>query len=778
MTDTPRAGEAERESIDLTTCDREPIHIPGSIQPHGALVALLEPGLRPVSVSASITAFTGLAPQDALATLPRDWMTPDTLLRLERALQGEDLALLNPVRIDIAGPAGAHSCDGILHRHDGLAILELERRGNDDSPPSEIFRSVRGAIRRLQAAADLREACEVAAREVRRITGFDRVKIYRFGADWSGRVIAEDRVESIPSLRDFHFPASDIPAQSRALYTANPVRIIPDIGYTPSPLLPDRNPVTGGPIDLSFAVLRSVSPIHVEYMVNMAVYGAMSVSIARDGRLWGLISCHNKLPRFVSFEIRQACELIAQVLTWQIGVLEEAEVIHHSMRVRSVQHRLLYELGGAEDLQAGLARSGQEMLGLMDASGLALCGADGITIFGRTPAKAQVFDLVKWLAPAGSREVHETDRLPAEHPPAAEYAGLASGLLAVPLGRSSENYMLWFRPEVAQTVTWGGDPHKPVRIGPHGGRLQTRASFDAWREEVRGRARPWQNHEVVAAIEIRDLVVDVILGKADELERVNRELARSNDELESFAYVASHDLKEPLRHIEAFAGLLKELLPQDAEARLGTMVDGIEASSRRLRALINDLAEYSRVGRQARPLAPVDLDDVLDEVRDDLKPVIQETGARVTSQHLPEVMCDRSQIRQLLQNLVSNAVKYRDPGRPPAIEVRAIAVPGVAVQSWARAAAPGEFERAGADHRKLVRIEIADNGIGFEDKYCEQIFEPFQRLHGPDEYEGTGIGLAICRKIVQRHGGTITAESRVGEGSTFMFTLPLCNPEG
>ena len=338
--------------------------------------------------------------------------------------------------------------------------------------------------------------------------------------------------------------------------------------------------------------------------------------------------------------------------------------------------------------------------------------------------------------------------------------------------------MLWFRPEVAQTVTWGGDPHKPVRIGPHGGRLQTRASFDAWREEVRGRARPWQNHEVVAAIEIRDLVVDVILGKADELERVNRELARSNDELESFAYVASHDLKEPLRHIEAFAGLLKELLPQDAEARLGTMVDGIEASSRRLRALINDLAEYSRVGRQARPLAPVDLDDVLDEVRDDLKPVIQETGARVTSQHLPEVMCDRSQIRQLLQNLVSNAVKYRDPGRPPAIEVRAIAVPGVAVQSWARAAAPGEFERAGADHRKLVRIEIADNGIGFEDKYCEQIFEPFQRLHGPDEYEGTGIGLAICRKIVQRHGGTITAESRVGEGSTFMFTLPLCNPEG
>ena len=168
---------------------------------------------------------------------------------------------------------------------------------------------------------------------------------------------------------------------------------------------------------------------------------------------------------------------------------------------------------------------------------------------------------------------------------------------------------------------------------------------------------------MVAASEIRDLVVDVILGKADELERVNRQLARSNDELESFAYVASHDLKEPLRHIEAFAGLLKELLPRMPRGGWASWSRASKASSRRLRALINDLAEYSRVGRQARPLSPADLDAVLAEVLADLKPVIQETGAQVTSQHLPEMLCDRSQIRQLLQNLVSNALKYRDPGR-------------------------------------------------------------------------------------------------------------------
>ena len=321
----------------------------------------------------------------------------------------------------------------------------------------------------------------------------------------------------MPSLFDFCFPTSDIPLQSRQLYTKRLIRIIPDIGYTPSPLVPNRNPLTGGPVDLSFALLRSISPMHVEYMENMAVYGAMSVSILRNGQLWGMIACHNRLPRFVAFEIRQACELIAQVLTWQIGMMEESAIIRHSARGRAIQTRLLHELDGARDLRAGLGRSSEELLGLLAASGLALVGADGVTVFGRTPAEEQIISLVNRLDRGDWRDVFETDRLATVFPEAAAYAETASGVLAVPLGRTSPNLMLWFRPEVAQTVTWGGDPHNPVRIGPHGDRLQTRASFAAWCEEVSGRSRPWQAHEVVAAIEIRDLVVDVILGKTEEL---------------------------------------------------------------------------------------------------------------------------------------------------------------------------------------------------------------------------------------------------------------------
>lgn len=752
-----------RLALDLTECDREPIHIPGAIQPHGYLFVVSETDLRIASVSANVEDLLRQPPASLLNVPIAHYLTAASAARLTHALHGGDPAAINPIRLDVVTPDGERTFNGILHRHDSIVILELEPR-DESRYTNEFFRSVRVAIRRLQTAADLPTACWIAASEVRRITGFDRIKVYQFAADWSGQVIAEDRDSGIPSLLDFHFPSSDIPAQSRALYTINPVRIIPDIGYRPSPLVPDINPRLGGPIDLSFSVLRSVSPTHLEYMVNMGMHAAMSISIVRDNRLWGMISCHNLTPRFVSYEVRQACELIAQVLTWQIGVLEEAEIVRHSVRMRAIQNRLLHELGDEQGLTAGLSRVSEEMLALMGASGFALCSFDGVAAFGRTPSDDEIQALASWLSHRESRGIFQTQQLSASFPEAEVYSDIASGLLAVPLGRASTTLMLWFRPEVAQTVTWGGDPHKPVQIGPRGRRLQTRASFEAWREEVRDRSRPWRSHEIVAAEEIRDLVVDVILGRAEELENANRELSRSNDELESFAYVAAHDLKEPLRHIEAFAGLLNDLLLPEARSRLSLMVNGIEASSRRLRALINDLAEYSRIGRQARPLQPVDLNQILTEVLSDLKPMLQDARAEVVSEPLPTVLCDGSQIRQLLQNLISNAVKYRDAERLPHVTIAAT------IDS------PPPAAPAGANVRR-ARITIADNGIGFDEQYREQIFEPFQRLHGPDEYQGTGIGLAICRKIVHRHGGTISATSRVGEGSVFTFTLPLCDQD-
>jgi two-component system, chemotaxis family, sensor kinase Cph1 len=751
MTDLPlAAGE-----VDLTECDREPIHIPGAIQPHGLLVAFTD-DLRIVAASENLPDLVGLQPQQILDRPIAELLDADTGNHLRRSLFDPDGIADAPVPIRFA-PRTETEFTGVWHRHDGLILLEVETPEPETSESHAFFSRTSGAIRRLQAARTLETACAAAAREVREVTGFDRVKIYRFGSDLSGQVIAEDRAEGVESYLGLHFPPSDIPAQARRLYAINPVRIIPNIDYRPVPIAPDLNPLTGQPIDLSFAVLRSVSPIHLEYMRNIGMRGTMSVSILRGDRLWGLIACHNREPRYVGHDSRQACEMVARVLAWQIGVMEEQAITRQTLKGKAIQRSLISDIEQLHDHRAGLARNSEALLELMGASGLCLYGREGATTIGSTPPLAAIEKLVTIVGRSDEAELFQTDRLSSVLPEAEAFADIASGVLAVPLSRTPpRRVMLWFRPEISQTVYWAGNPNKSMNVDA--GRLRPRSSFAAWTEEVRGRALPWEAHEVAAAVEIRDLVIDVILRNTEKLERINSQLARSNEELEAFAHVASHDIKEPLRHIEAFAGLLGESIREMGDERLGLMVSGIEKSSHRLRNLINDLAEFSQLGRRSKPLALTSLGEVAREAKSDLHRLIEETGANVTIEELPFTLCDRSQIRQVLQNLLSNALKYRAPERR--CEIRIFAERAIANQLR-------------AEDAPTARVCVSDNGIGFDPKYSEQIFEPFQRLHGPDDYEGSGIGLAICRKIVERHGGQVGVETRPGSGSVFWFTLPV-----
>jgi light-regulated signal transduction histidine kinase (bacteriophytochrome) len=483
-------------------------------------------------------------------------------------------------------------------------------------------------------------------------------------------------------------------------------------------------------------------------MENIGMRGSMSVSILREGRLWGLIACHNRHPLCVGRDARQDCTTIAQVLAWQIGVLESQVVSRHNLQGKAIQRSLIADLDRSTDIRSGLLRNSTALLELMGAAGLTLYGPDTTTSIGAVPPDPAIERLVQFVTQSDGLALFQTDRLAILLPEAAAYADIASGVLAVPLSQMpARRVMLWFRPEVAQTVRWAGNPHKTAATPDSP--LTPRQSFAEWCEQSRGQARPWQRHEIAGALEIRDLVVDVILRDAEQLERVNAQLARSNDELESFAFVASHDINEPLRHIEAFAGLLAESTGVQSNKRLASMVGGIESSSRRLRNLINDLAEFSRLGSQARKFAPSALEEIAREVVADLRGPIEEAAATIETRNLPRVLCDRNQMRQVLQNLVSNALKYRHPDRSPHIRI------------YAETVAPA-----------ATRVSIEDNGIGFDPAYAEQVFEPFQRLHGPDEYEGSGIGLAICRKIVQRHGGQVGVETTPGIGSTFWFSLP------
>jgi light-regulated signal transduction histidine kinase (bacteriophytochrome) len=748
--------------VDLSNCDREPIHIPGSIQPHGMLCVLAEPDLSIASVSANVLEWTG-RPATAFAGMPvQHLLAEDSAAELRAALDRPDPAQGNPYPMRLRGEAET-AWNGILHRHDGLALLELEPRGTGAFSYRACFDHVRSLTQQLQASRSVADACAATVAEVRRMTGYGFVMVYRFLADAAGQVIAEDRAEHMPSYIGLHFPASDIPAQARALYVRNPSRNIPDGTYQPSPLVPDADPRTGRPIDLSQSGLRSVSPVHVEYLANMGIRASMSVSIIRDGKLWGLISCMDREPRYPSYEVRQACELMAHSLAWQIGVLAEVEAANYRLRQKTLQTMLAVDMGSAADAHEVLRHHSPALLEAVDASGAVLWAAGTMTQVGQVPAQERLGGLLAWLGKSMRGEVFHTDRLPSLYPEAT--GGLveqASGLLAVPLSRSGNDMMLWFRPELRQTVQWGGDPNKAALTRRPDGRLHPRKSFAAWAEQVRGRSRSWEPYEISAAMEFRDMAVDAIVRRAAELERTSLAVQRSAEQLETFVHVASHDLLEPARQVETLTDILQDMIPASMAADPDTLevLDGIRSVSGRLRRLIGDLADYSQVGREAQPFEPVDLDEVLQETRDMLARQIAEAQAQVTTESLPTVVCDKRQIRHVFLNLLSNALKYRSSTRKPAVRFYA-------------AAEPDAVRDPGQPADQTVTICVEDNGIGFDPSQAKAIFEPFRRLHGHGRYEGSGVGLAICRKIIERHGGAIRASGCEGLGSTFHVTFPV-----
>lgn len=739
--------DAAGQVVDLSNCDREPIHIPGRIQPHGVLMALREPDLNVVQISANCAALTGLSPDEILGLAVDSLVDEGDAERCRRWLLSPDVREASPIRLAIRGQA----IDATAHRHAGVLILELENREEHDAAFPADYRPVRMAMGRLQSAGTLAEFCQVAAAEMRSLTGFDRVTVYRFDHEWNGQVFAEAKRDDLPPLFGLHFPASDIPEQARRLYHLNPIRLIADVEAEPVPLIPEPSPITGRPLDLSLAVLRSVSPVHIQYLKNMGVHTSQSVPLMREGRLWGLLSClHYEGARRMSPEVRDACVFLGQLVSAQLAVKEDSEGSEYRGRLQAVRERLLQRMSAESDLARGLP--GEDLLALTGAAGAAIAYGGSCTLVGVTPSEDEVKRLVAWLRVHAEGEVFHTDSLARLYPEAAEFKNVASGLIAIATTRAQGHYILWFRPEVIQTVDWGGDPRKPVDGQGPSGLLSPRRSFDLWREVVRLKSLPWQSWEVDAARLLRDAIIAVVVRRAEELTRLNAELERSNADLDSFAFITSHDLKEPLRGIHNYATFVMEdyaeRLDDDGKDKLRTLV----RLSQRLEDVVESLLKFSRLGRLDLAVEQTNLNNVVAGVVDLLKVTLAREGVEVRiPRPLPVVSCDATQAELLLTNLITNAIKYND--KP---------------DKWVELGYREPVD--GVDRRPVLYVR--DNGIGIAEKHYHSIFRMFKRLHGRDKFGGgTGAGLAFVKKIVERHGGGIWVESTLGEGATFYFTL-------
>lgn len=737
--------------VDLSNCNKEPIHIPGSIQPHGVLLALKEADFTILQISNNTWELFGVRPEDLLNQNLNHLFAAEQIDLLKDSLFPDDLPIVNPIEFTINCHNHLVHFDGIIHRADGLLILELEPITSEKSPTFfKFYHLVKMAMSKLQGASTLTDISHILVKEVKQITGFDRVMLYRFDENWHGTVIAEAKPEYLTAYLGLRYPASDIPIQARKLYSQNWLRLIPNAHYQPAAIIPTNNPVTDQPLDLSRSVLRSVSPLHVEYMHNMGVTASMSISIMKDKQLWGLIACHHQSPKYIPYEIRNACEFLGHMTSLEMSAKEDSEDVESKIQVKHCHSKLVEYMSLENNFIDGLINQQPNILDLLNAQGAAICFNGDYFTVGNTPEKKELKKLIEWINHHLNEEILSTDSLSQLYPEAEKFRDVASGLIALSISKSQKNYVLWFRPEVVRTVNWGGNPHKPVEVVANGSvRLSPRKSFELWKETVLLKSLPWKPYEINAALELRSAIIGVVLRKADELAQLNIELERSNNELDAFAYIASHDLKEPLRGIHNYSNFLMEdygnTLNEEGKHKLQTLI----RLTQRMEDLIDSLLHFSRLGRVDLSMQQTDLNELVNRSLDLLSARIEQMQVDIQIRRpLPTVYCDRIQVGEVFNNLIANSIKYNDKAEK-IIEI-------------------GYIEESLAP----ITFYVRDNGIGIREKHFDSIFRIFKRLHGPSKYGGgTGAGLTIAKKIVERHGGKIWVESTYGEGSTFYFTL-------
>ena len=503
---TPAYGE-----VDLTTCDREPIHVPGAIQPHGVLLALDEDS-RAVMVSANLADLVGVAPEDAIGRAFADLVGPELASAIEA---GAETALLRDVAVDVR-----------RHRSGDRVVVEIEPLsavGETRQP----YHSTRSAMGRLAQAPSVPDLAAQLAVEVRAVLGFDRVMVYHFDEEWNGEVIAEERRADLNSFLGLHYPATDIPAQARRLYTVNWTRLIADIGYVPVPLHPVFDPDTDAPLDLSHSTLRSVSPIHIEYLSHMGVTASMSISLVVDGQLWGLVACHHYSgPHRPSHEARSAAEFLGQVASQLAGDRERADNRERSLAAQTVLGRMITRTSAHPESPLVSVMDDPELLSLVGATGAVLSYDGVLTVRGDVDLDRDQLQTVASALEDPASYANSTDRLGELVP---SLAGISSAAGVLRVGSDSDRWLLWLRPEQQRVVDWGGDPTNKQLAAAEGGdvRLSPRRSFEKWRQVVRGRSTPWAPWKLEVADALGKHLIGLLLSRSRDQIAMAESIQRS-----------------------------------------------------------------------------------------------------------------------------------------------------------------------------------------------------------------------------------------------------------
>jgi len=652
---------------------------------------------------------------------------------------GRGFETINPFYLELGGK----QFNLIIKNSANIYLLEFEPCNNKEE--FDVQKTIGRSISEILAQSGLHNMLNIAAREIKKIIQYDRVMIYQFGEDGHGEVVAEEKNSDLKPFLGMHYPASDIPKQARELYKINLTRILADVNMECPAIISNQG--QDAPLDLTHSVLRAVSPIHIQYLKNMGVAASFSISLISHGELWGLVACHNYSPKFIDYKAREASKLIGQILSpaleYRIG---EEENDKFGLLNQSVNTLIKY-VEKESDIVSALTANAVTINDVCSGSGAVLVFDNKITSIGLTPNNDEVKEIVKWVINNTQDMLFYTHRFPAIYPAAEKYSNIGSGLFACILSRELSEMILFFKPEQKQSIIWGGNPEKAVEVASDGSlQLSPRKSFDKWTEIVRYSSAKWNQGEIAALINLREQVIYQITRKANEIRQLNERLKLAYEELDTFSFTVSHDLRTPLSSIKSYAELLL-FTNENLDDNARKILERINACADKMALLIKEILNYSSYTRNEIKLEKVNMKQLIEDVVTDINESLKPQNLEFVIGETPDIFGDVVMIGQVFANLVNNAVKYSSRAQNASVKVEGYVSGNETIYT------------------------VTDNGIGIDIKYHNRVFELFKRMDNVKDFEGTGVGLAIVKRIMEKHKGRVWFESQLDKGTVFYVSF-------
>lgn len=726
-------------NVDLTNCDIEPIHIPGKIQSHGFLIAIDKISQNINFVSDQVNQFLNVAPKDLLlksfTVLNNFFDLPDANSNLGDLIK---LGIITK-NFDAITPYLLK----IKHLTYYLIVTESENNWLLEFEPVTLQYDLQSLIGKsasiMLQGKNVTALLHAAAKEVKKLINYDRVMIYKFMDDGHGEVVAEEKEPDLEAFLGLHYPASDIPKQARALYKLNLTRLIADVSQTDAAILSHQKDAV---LDLTNSHLRAVSPIHIQYLKNMGVCSSFSISLLCNGELWGLIACHNYTPKFIDYKAREGAKLIGEILSSALEYRQAEEDFDTVERFKDAANALAKQLNQEQFFTDALLAREISLLTLTKATGVAIYFDNTLKTKGIVPDEEDILTLIDWIKGVSDEAIYYTHRLPEIFHQANKYKNIAAGVLVCTISKDTHEMILWFKPEQITTVNWAGNPDKPVEINKDGLKmLSPRQSFETWAQVVNNTSARWLPEEISSVLRIREIIITHINKKANEIRQLNEKLQLAYNELDTFSYTISHDLRTPLTAIKTYTELLMKNKSIDEMGK--KMLDRILVGADKMNFLINEILNLARVGRSEIIYETIDVASLLTEITNELWSAFKADKVELNLGQLPDLKGDKTLIMQVFTNLLSNAIKYSIKVDKPVIAVY------------------------GTVTDNEIIYAVKDNGIGIDNLYYDRVFELFKRMNNAEDVEGTGVGLAIVKRIVEKHNGRVWFESKLEVGSTF-----------